>query len=55
MIWIVLLALIIEIIFSPRLEITSQKDVLLFYKKDKYTRDYIVLFSLWAEVKENLF
>ncbi len=44
-IWLAILAMLTELCFSPRIEITRKKDVLLFYRKGN-TRDYIILFSL---------
>jgi hypothetical protein len=38
-------ALIIEIFWSPRIEITREKEVLLFYSKG-YSRYYLKLFKL---------
>lgn len=49
MIYILLLLIIlaeIEVTYSPRIEMTRTKDVLLMYTKNGF-RDYKILFKLW--------
>ncbi len=40
------LGLVIEGIWSPRLDYLSKEDMLLLYYNKKYTRSYVIIFKL---------
>ncbi len=40
------LAIVVEGIWSPRLDFISEEGMLLLYYNKKYTRDYVIVFKL---------
>lgn len=40
------LAIVVEGIWSPRLDYLSKEDMLLLYYNKKYTRSYVIIFKL---------
>jgi hypothetical protein len=37
--------MVVEVNYSPRIEITRNRDVLLWYNNNKYCREYVKLFN----------